>query len=258
MNLATLGTRGTDVVIAGLKLPRRFSRADLVESYGSLRRERDGTLPQWWHQGISNEIQRLGSDFSRFHKEGRKLDLIARVGAGECCFRDEVRPKLIDAANQRADLLMTQNTLVVPIAIDTVGEVASHVIGAYAHQKIMQALCSNGYEVLKDTSSGRSYDCTFCGRNRYDTPQSKGTRKAEGEIDIALTPNELTVMTLNPLSYWLGVVYRIQIVDNKACGGTDPFLTRPPILDHWQFTPAYRLRRKSDVANSGTQGFLFG
>jgi hypothetical protein len=37
MNLATLGTRGTDVVTAGLKLDRRFNRDELIEVYGKVR-----------------------------------------------------------------------------------------------------------------------------------------------------------------------------------------------------------------------------
>jgi hypothetical protein len=93
MKLATLSQRATDVVAAGLKLPRRFTRADLVEVYGKARLARDGDLPKHWEQGISNELQRLGSDFSRFHKEGRQIDLIRRIQSGHYSFRDEVRPK---------------------------------------------------------------------------------------------------------------------------------------------------------------------
>jgi hypothetical protein len=64
MNLATIGTRGTDVITAGLKLSRRFDRAELIESYGQIRRARNDALPKWWHQGISNELHRLSSDFA--------------------------------------------------------------------------------------------------------------------------------------------------------------------------------------------------
>lgn len=251
MNLATLGTRGTDIVVAGLKLPHRFNRAELVEIYGKLRRDRDGTLPQHWQQGISNELQRLGSDFSRFHKEHRRLDLIAHLGSGQYCFRDEIRPKLIDAANQHADLLVTQNTLVVPTAANEVASGSvNHLIGAYAQQKIMMAMRGRGFKILQDTSTGRSYDFTFCGSNRYDTPQimeCKGSRRAD--VDVALTANELSVMLRNPFSYWVGVVYSIDLVDGIAVGGTDPFITPPPVLDKWHFAQAVRLRRISEASN---------
>lgn len=252
MNLATLGTRGTDVVVAGLKLPRRFKRIDLIESYGKVRcdRDGDGALPKEWRQGISNELHRLSSDFAQFHKEGRRLDLIMRVGSGEYSFRDEVRPKLIEAANERADLLVTQNMLVLPIEVDAVASVSvSNLIGVYAHQKIMTFMRSTGYEIIKDTSTGRAYDFTFWGPNRFHSPQimeCKGTARADG--DIVLTPYEQIVMGLNAMNYWLGVVYSIEIADGNAFGGTVS-ITSPPILEKWQFTRASPLRRISDAPN---------
>ena len=246
MNLATLGARGTDVIVAGLKLQRRFSRAELIEAYGKLRRERDGALPQWWQQGISNELHRLSSDFAQFHKEGRKLDLIARTGLGHYCFRDEARPKLIEAANERSNLCATQNVLVLPIEGDEVaGDPVSHLIGAYAHQRLMAIMRSKGYRTT-DTSIDRSYDFTFCGHNRFDTTQimeCKGTRRGDG--DVAITPNEVHVMALNPTNYWLGVVYSIDIVNGNASGGT-AFITPPLVLTKWHITATWRLRRMPD------------
>jgi hypothetical protein len=247
MKLATLSKRGTDIVAAGLKLSRRFTRADLAEEYGRARLARDGQLPQHWKQGISNELQRLGSGFSRFHQEGRRVDLITRVGSGKYCFRDEVRPKLIQAANERANLFTCQNVLVLPIEADDVaGEPTSHSIGVYAHQKIMALMQSRDYET-KDTSTGRSYDFTFCGRNRFHSPQimeCKGTRLADG--DFSVTPNEVTVMALNPTNYWLGVVYSIDITNGIASVGT-AFITSPLVLAKWQFTKTFRLRRMPDA-----------
>jgi len=248
MNLATVGTRGTDVITAGLKLSRRFDRAELIEAYGQLRRARNDALPKWWRQGISNELHRLSSDFSQFHKEGRHLDLIARLRRGEYCFRDEVRPKLIEAANQRADLLITENTLVVPIAGDVSISSMNHLVGAYAQKKIMMVMADRGYKILADTSLGQAYDFTFCGRNRFDSPQimeCKGTRQAD--IACALTPNEIQVIARNLHNFWLGVVYRIDIVDGTPSSG-DVCITPPPILDKWQFTSSFRLRRIPNAA----------
>lgn len=247
MKLATLSRRATDIVAAGLKLSRRFTRADLAEEYGRIRLARDGQLPQHWKQGISNELQRLGSDFSRFHKEGRQVDLITRVESGQYCFRDEARPKLIAAANERANLFTCQNVLVLPIEVDDVAsEPMSHLIGAYAQKKIMALMQSRDYET-KDTSIGRSYDFTFCGRNRVHSPQimeCKGTRRADG--DFSVTPNELTVMSLNPTNYWLGVVYSIDIANGIPSGGT-ALITSPLVLAKWQFTEAFRLRRMPEA-----------
>jgi hypothetical protein len=229
-----------------LKLGRNFSLADLREAYGTVRRERGDGLPKEWKQGVSNELHRRSSDFSQFQKEGHQLDLIARVGSGQYCFRDNVRPKLVDAANERSDLLVTKNTLVVPITGEDVADVvASHVTGLYAHQKVMMIMQSRGYTIT-DTSASHAYDFMFRGRERWSTPQimeCKGTRRAEGSF--GLTPNELTVLCGNSASFWFGVVYNIIVMGGSATGG-EVFITEPPILSKWRFTTGYRLERISE------------
>jgi hypothetical protein len=64
-----------------------------------------------------------------------------------------------------------------------------------------------------------------------------------------LTANELSVMLRNPFSYWVGVVYSIDLIDGIAVGGTDPFITPPPVLDKWHFAQAVRLRRIPEASN---------
>jgi hypothetical protein len=74
--------------------------------------------------------------------------------------------------------------------------------------------------------------------------ECKGTRLADG--DFSVTPNEVTVMALNPTNYWLGVVYSIDITNGIASGGT-AFITSPLVLAKWQFTKTFRLRRMPDA-----------
>lgn len=251
----TLSPRGTDVVLAALQLNRRFSRDDLVESYGRLRMDRDGALPQHWSQGVSNEIQRLGSEFSRYKEEGRKLDLIARFGRGQYSIRDAVRPLLLTAANERSDLLKFSNTLLVPSQYTNGNDAATHkynhLVGTYAQLKLMAWARQENNDIIEDTASTRSYDFLFRKRGvRHETPQvmeSKGTRRSE--IDVALTPNEYTAWIRNAHSYWLGIVYNIEIVDGQARGGSDPFVTPPPILNRWQIVSGFKLRRIKTEAN---------
>lgn len=245
MNRVTLGTRGTDLVIAGLQLPRKFSRDELNEVIGKTRIARGDVLPKHWTQGTSNELHRLSSDFAQFRKEGRELDLIARIGPGRYCFRDEARPKLIDAANERGrDLLITQNTLIVPVDGDDVANVvASHVIGKYAQQAIMKEMIGKGYKIMADTSARNSYDFMFIGYQRTAGPQlmeCKGTCRDGGAF--TLTPNEVNVWVNNVQNYWFGVVYGIQLAGEMASGG-NVFITPPPVGQKWQFTKGHRLER---------------
>ena len=244
MKLLTLGTRGTDLVLAALQLPRKFSRAELNEGIAKLRRTRGDVLSPTWTQGTSNELHRIGSDFAQFHKERRQLDLIARVGSGQYCIRDEARRKLIDAANEGRDLLVTHNTLVVPADGDDVGNVVeSHVIGKYAQQTIMTAIRNMGYRIVDDTSSRNAYDFMFQSHERCATPQlmeCKGTRRADGTFGV--THGEANVLWSNVMNYWFGVVYGITVADEKASGGKI-FITEPPIFKKWRFTKGFRLER---------------
>jgi hypothetical protein len=250
MKLLTVGARGTDVILAALRLGRHFSLADLREGYGAIRSERGDVLPKEWKQGVSNELHRRSSDFSQFSKEGHQLDLIARVGSGQYCFRDGVRPKLLDAANEHNDLIVGHNTLVVPVpGEDVVDVVASHVIGKYAQQKMMEIMRSRGYTVT-DTSARRAYDFTFCGRDRWSTTQTmecKGTRRADGAF--AVTHNEMQALAATFSNYWFGVVYNISIVDGKASGG-EAFITEPPIFNKWRITKGFKLQRISEATPS--------
>jgi hypothetical protein len=247
MKLVTLTTRGTDVVTAALQLSRNFSRADLVERYGKNRLDRDGALPQHFAQGVSNEIQRLSSDCSRYHKERHELNLIACRGSGQYCLRDEARPKLIEAANKRPDLPLTLNTLVIPIAGDVVAtSVPNHVIGEYAQKQIMTAMRARNYTIMEDSSRGRSYDFIFRASERYALPQimeCKGSTRAS--TDLSLTHNEITVMIRNSANYWLGVVCSIELTNGIAAGGAIS-ITAPPILDNWHLTKTFGLRRKQE------------
>jgi hypothetical protein len=59
------------------------------------------------------------------------------------------------AANERANLFASQNVLVLPVEADddVAGEPpASHLIGAYAHRVIMEAVRSRGYQIIADTT----------------------------------------------------------------------------------------------------------
>lgn len=257
MKLLTLSTRGTDLVLAALRLSREFTRAELNEAIGKRRLVRGDVLPQHWRQGTSNELHRLSSDFAQHHKEGRELDLIARVGSGRYCLRDEVRPKLFDAANNRCDLLVTQNTLVVPAEDDdVVNVVASHVIGKYAQQMIMNIICDMGYRIIDDTSNRNAYDFMFQSHERFATPQlmeCKGTRRTDGAFSI--THGEGNVLWNNVMNYWFGVVYGITIADERASGGK-AFITEPPIFKKWRFTKGFRLERI--CARQGDRAGLFG
>jgi hypothetical protein len=246
----TLGVRGTDVITAALTLGNRFTRRELVDAYGNLRRSRGDTLPQWWDQGISNELQRLSSDCSRYHKEHRQLDLIGMMGKGEYCLRDAARPKLLEAANARADLLLCVNTLVVPVETVVFTDHENrfnHVVGQYAQHRIMRAMQDRGFEIMRDTSKDHAYDFVFMDRARRQTAvqtmECKGTRRGSG-AEFAFTANEIMVMAENLNSYWLGVVYDIKIENGVAVGGSDPFITGPPIFkeDRWSLIGAIRMR----------------
>jgi hypothetical protein len=249
----TLSTRGTDVILSALKLGSRFTREELVEVYGRLRLERDGVLPRHWSQGISNEIQRLGSEFAIFAKEHRKLDLIARRGIGQYSIRDSVRPLLLDAANEHSNLFRYSNTLLVPsnetAAVTDSPNKYNHLVGAFAQQKLMQWALQKGYEIVEDSSMTRAYDFSFrqgARHNTIQTMEAKGTRRSE--IDVALTPNEYMAWISSASTYWLGIVYNIDVVDGRACGGSEPFVTPPPVLNRWQIVRGFKLRLISKEA----------
>jgi hypothetical protein len=248
MKLQTLGTRGTDLVLAALRLERKFTRAELNEAVGKSRLGRGDVLPPHWQQSNSNELQRLSSDFAIYHKEGRQLDLLARVGSGQYCFRDEVRPRLIAAANGRTDLFVARNTLIVPVDGDDVvaaadNAIASHAIGKYAQQVIMTTMRNRGYRIIGDTSDHHAYDFMFQGHERIAVPQlmeCKGTCRDSGAFSI--THGEGNVLLNNPMNYWFGVVYGITFEGERASGGK-VFVTDPPIAKEWRFTKGFRLER---------------
>jgi hypothetical protein len=234
-----LGIRGTDVAMAALKCSETFGTTDIQDAYHRVRSARGDAFNKHWQAGIRNEMQRLSSDCQEF----AGVDLFAFRRKGIYSFRDGLRPKLIDAANELQGGFFGTRLLVPEDRIILHEQAINHLVGRYAQDKLMQVMKEQGYEIMEDSSQNRAYDFLFRARERGSVPQimeSKGTRS--GGIDVSLTPNELKVLAENYHAHWLGFVCNIQIENGEACGGSDPMIVKPPVLERLRFVNSVRLR----------------
>jgi hypothetical protein len=250
IKLLPLGIRGTDLVVAGLRLGRHFNLADLTESYTKIRQDR-GDAPKWVDSSLRNELQRKSSDCKAFHKEGHELDLIAIPRPGHYYFRDEVWPTLLEAANQSGNLLFGLNTLSIPVNAEAAEAICmSHAIGVYAQRMLMEHMSTHlGAQNIQDTSIGRAYDFTFSLPGRTgglpQVMECKGTHKSSGSLSSS--HNEANVWTDNPMTYWLGTVYSIAF-DKKTggCSGGELTIYPPLIRQKWQFNKSWQLELRPE------------